>query len=445
MPALLIRNGALPVEFLAEDTGYGTSPHPSLHPPQTGEGWGIPYSSFAPGDLLLQGERIAAVHTPETGEQNPARRHRLTPAPGADHDLRILDASGCIVLPGFVDVHVHGAVGADTMDATAEGLAEMARFFARHGVTAFLPTTMTAPFSDIRRAVAAVANAGWRMVDGKWQMSGLPPEGARVLGVHLEGPYISPQFPGAQPAAFIRPPSLEEFHTLLTTGPIRMITLAPEASEAEALIRTARAHNVVAVMGHTNATYEECKAAISWGASQATHTYNAMRGLHHRRPGTLGAVLSHDEIDAQLIADNIHVHPAAMKILARCKSIAHTLLITDAMRAAGMPPGVYDLGGQLVTVADGQCLLPDGVLAGSLLTMERALANFMAATGLSLAEVWPASSRTPARTLGLDGEIGSLSPGFRADLVLLNYRLEVEATLVGGAPVYLREPARMAG
>lgn len=372
-------------------------------------------SGFAAADILLYDAQIATV-----GEH-----------PLADKGAT-LDATGCFVLPGFIDLHVHGGAGADTMDASPEALETMARFFAQHGVTAFLPTTMTAPHAEILQAVVTV---------GRWQQP--IAQGARSLGVHIEGPYISPKFPGAQPAQFIRPPSLPEFTELTTAGPVRMLTLAPEVAGADELIVTARQQGVITVWGHTNATYEACVRAAELGVTQATHTYNAMSGLHHRHPGVLGATLALDTIYAQLIADNIHVHPAAMKVLARCKGVERTILITDAMRAAGLPAGAYTLGGQVVTVEGGSCRLADGTLAGSLLTMEQALSNFMAASGLSLADAWPTTSRTPAHALGLAHQLGTLAPGYQADLVLLDNQLQVVATVVAGKVVYLREVERM--
>lgn len=393
---LLIRGGELPAEFL---------PAAAAHSPASAN-----HSGFVQADLAIAEGRIVAVDTELSVTGSP-----------------VFDASDCLLLPGFIDVHVHGGAGSDVMDASVEGLANMARFFASHGVTAFLPTTMTAPHAPTLQAVQAVA-----------EFTPPPRGGARILGVHLEGPYISAKFPGAQPATFIRPPNLDEVDELLRAGFVRMITLAPEVEGAEALIRRSVSQGVVAVLGHTNATYEECERAIAWGATGATHTYNAMSGLHHRRPGALGAVLSNDALYAQLIADNIHVHPAAMNILARCKGVERSVLITDAIRAAGLGSGEYDLGGQPVTVQNGECRLADGTLAGSLLTMERALLNFMAATGLPLAAAWPTTSRTPARWLGLDHALGSLQPGYHADLVLLNTRLEVMATVVGGEVVYVQ-------
>jgi N-acetylglucosamine-6-phosphate deacetylase len=397
--ALHVRQGRLPAQFAPAVNA------PPDHETETG---------FVLADLVAAEGRVAAI------------------TPQADGVALTLDAGGCYVLPGFVDLHIHGAAGADVMDADPAALATVARFLSTCGVTSFLATTMTAPHGAILAAVAAVAAYGAE-----------PQEGARLLGVHLEGPYISPLFPGAQPAAAIRPPNLAEFAELAGAGPLRMITLAPEVPGADALIRTARSHGLTVVLGHTDATYEECLAAVELGVSQATHTYNAMSGLHHRRPGALGATLSHDSIYAQLIADNIHVHPAGIKILARCKGSERTVLITDAIRATGMGPGHYDLAGQTVTVAEGACRLADGTLAGSILMMDEALRNFMAATGYSLAEAWPTTSRTPACSIGLGREISSLAPGHCADLVLLDPQLAVVATVVGGRVVYLREPERL--
>lgn len=354
-------------------------------------------------------------------------------------DAAMLDATGCHILPGLIDAHVHGAVDCDTMDATPDALARMARFFAQHGVTAFLPTTMTADPAATLAAVEGVAVVC--TVPGEQPH----PNGAAILGVHLEGPFISPKFPGAQPADAIRPPDLDEFATYCAAGPVRMITLAPEIPGAHDLIHAATARGIIAVAGHTAATYDECEAGIAAGITQATHTYNAMTGLHHRNPGTLGSVLTNDAVYAQLIADTIHVHPAAMQVLARCKGIARTILITDAMRAAGLPPGDYALGGQPVHVQDNECRLPDGTLAGSVLTLERGVQHFAAATGMSWTTAWQAGAATPAAALGLGRERGDLTPGKRADLVLVDETGEVAATVIGGRVVYLREPERLRG
>jgi N-acetylglucosamine-6-phosphate deacetylase len=401
---------------------------------------------MAASDLIVEGGRaplageLQPVHVEVAGTTIASVDFAgVKPDPAHQDRAAVLDAGGCALLPGFIDVHVHGAAGADTMDADPAALAQMARFFSRHGVTAFLATTMTAGPAPTLAAVQAVAAAGERP----------HPNGAAILGVHLEGPYISPRFPGAQAVSSIRPPNLVEFNTLCAAGPVRMITLAPEMPGALELVRRARHEGIVVVAGHTAATYAECEAGIAAGVNQATHTYNAMSGLHHREPGTLGSVLSNDRVFAQLIADNVHVHPAAMKILARCKSITRTMLITDAIRAVGLPAGQYDLGGQTVTVTSGaggqpgECRLADGTLAGSVLTLERGLLNFGAAAGLSLAETWPAASLTPAMALGLEQRRGKLATGYLADLVLLDEAGEVAATVNQGRVVYLRDAGRL--
>jgi N-acetylglucosamine-6-phosphate deacetylase len=406
-----ILNGRLPVEFV----------YPAEHPQVV---LNASEAGFAPASIFSAQGRIVSIQG-DAGTIPPQKT------------VTTLDATGCYILPGFVDVHVHGSAGQDVMDATPAALATLANFFAQQGVTSFLPTTMTAPHAPTLAAVENVARVALTYAHGGTGT------GARILGIHLEGPYLSRKFPGAQPIEYIRPPNLAEFRQLLAAGPVKMITLAPEEAGADELIGEALRHQVRVVLGHTNATYEQAQHAIGLGLSQATHTYNAMTGLHHRQPGTLGAVLTNPAIYAQVITDNVHVHPAAVDVLVRCKSVARTIVITDAIRATGLPPGEYDLGGQMVKVEGDECRLADGTLAGSVLTMDRGLRNFMAATGLSLAQAWPATSRTPAHALGLASELGSIAPGFWADLVLLDEALQVVATVVAGQVAYLREAGRL--
>ncbi len=353
-----------------------------------------------------------------------------------------VDGSGCTLLPGFIDVHIHGSGGADVMDATPEGLETMSHFLVRHGVTGFYATTVTASHGA---TLAAVENAAQYVAHSRTGNGEERVAGARVLGVHLEGPFLSEAFPGAQNPAHIRPPSAAEFEELLGAGPVRMITLAPEVAGADALIGMAAAAGVRVVLGHTAATFEEATAAADAGVSQATHTYNAMTGLHHRRPGALGATLSDDRIYAQLIADGVHVHPAAMRILGRCKGPTRTLLISDAIGAAGMPEGRYEMGRLPVFVQDGACRLEDGTLAGSVLTLDTALRNFMSATGWPLVQAWPATSLSQAQAMGIDREVGRVRRGARADLVLLDSEVQVAATVVGGRLAYLRDSWRLQG
>jgi len=340
-------------------------------------------------------------------------------------EATIIDAAGRTIAPGFVDIHVHGGAGHDTMDATPQAIQGMAEFFASHGVTGFLPTTVTAPKEAI---LAAIENAALCQRE--------PTGGAQVLGVHVEGPYISPSMPGAQPVQYIRPADPDEYREFFAWGNIRLITLAPEIPENRELIAYAVEHGATVAVGHSAASYDEVLAAVRLGLSHSIHTFNGMGGLHHREPGTVGAVLTCDEITAEVIADNIHIHPAVIKLLVRAKGVERTVLMTDAIRAAGMPDGTYELGGQRVTVKEGVARIATGSLAGSTLTMDRAVRNAMTAADLPLAEALRMASHNPARVIGMEGEKGSLEPGKDADIILLDDELRVVLTMVGGQVVY---------
>jgi len=369
-----------------------------------------PFRVLEPGTVTVGEGKIIAV-------EEGARR--------IGDEEKIIDAEGLTVAPGLIDVHVHGGVGHDTMDATSEAIEGMARFFACHGVTSFLPTTMTASRGEI---VAAIENVARCMEKGS--------DGAEVLGIHLEGPYVSQERKGAQSPSYIRAADPEEYETFFQAGPVRLITLAPEIQRNRELIPFAVEHGAAVAVGHSAATYEEVLEAVSLGLSQATHTFNGMGGLHHRRPGTVGAVLSCDDIYAQVIVDFLHVHPAVVKILVRAKGPERTVLITDATRAAGMPDGTYDLGGQDVTVAGGEARLSAGSLAGSTLTMDQAVRNVMEAADLSLPEALGMASITPARSIGVADRKGSLERGKDADVILLDEEHQVVLTMVGGEVVY---------
>ena len=343
--------------------------------------------------------------------------------------VRVVDAGNGGLLPGVIDVHVHGGVGREAMDADPDGLRQLARFYAEHGVTSFLPTTWTAPHEDIMVALETIAVV---------QQEGTG--GAAILGAHVEGPYLNPARCGAQDSRQIRRAGRDEALAILDTGIIRLLALAPEYPENHWLIDECARRGVTVSAAHTAATYADMQQAVALGLSQTTHTYNAMTGLHHREPGTLGAALTMDSISCELIADNVHVHPAAMNLLYRAKGPDRTLLITDAVRGAGLPEGTsYDQDGRPVVVRDGAAYLPGDTLAGSTLTMDRALRNFITAAGAPLEAVWPTTSRTAARQLGLDGRKGSLEVGKDADLVLLDANLDVRLTVVGGQVVYERE------
>lgn len=365
---------------------------------------------WAQGWLLVEDGQIATLGQGE---------------PPAIADAVVQDGAGLLAVPGFIDVHVHGAVGRDTMDATPEALHDMARFFASHGVTSFLATTMTGSGPDISRALKNAA----RCTD--------PVEGgAIILGVHLEGPYLNVTMKGAQDGQYIRRADPAEYQAWLDLNVIRQVTVAPEFAENERFIQDCAARGITVSMGHTAATYEEVRRALTLGARQTTHTFNAMGAVNHRKPGTAGAALTIDELACELIADTIHVHPAILKLVVRAKGPSQVVLITDAIMGAGMPEGDYELGGQAVHVANNTATLADGTLAGSVLTMDRALHNILAATGLPLSEVWPMTSANAARQLGLGSRKGQLAEGYDADIVLLSQDHTVQRTFARGREVY---------
>ena len=382
--------------------------------------------------LLVHHARLFTPHQPgQTGwllaEGGQIRSIGFGRAPDFPQDLSLqrLDAQGDMLLPGFIDLHVHGAMGHELMDASPTGLEEMARFYASHGVTAFLATTWTTSRESIRKALELVE-----------EMQGPIRNGATLLGVHLEGPYLHPARCGAQEVTHIRRAGREEALEFLETGVIRLLALAPEFEENLWLIEECVRRGITVSAAHTTASYEQMQIAVAHGVSQVTHTFNAMQGLGHREPGTVGAALTLPQVACELIADNIHVHPAVQKILVDVKTPAGIILITDAVRPAGLPPGEYILDDRPVNTHSGAVRLADGTLAGSILSMERALQNICSASGRPLTEMWPASSLNAARAIGMSACKGSLEVGKDADLVLLDDSFKVHLTIAQGEFVF---------
>ena len=372
-----------------------------------------PSKTIKNGVVIFEDEKIIAVDR-ETDIRIPKR-------------AGIIDASGKIVAPGFIDIHVHGGRGRDVMEGSYEAINELAKFVASHGTTAFLPTTVSASRGDLLNAVKAVKAAMERGT-----------EGAEVLGVHLEGPYINPEKLGAHDAEYVRLPSLDEIRELLeaSSHTIKIVTLAPEVKGSKELMTELRKFGIVASVGHSNATYSEVVKAIKHGATHAAHTFNEMRGLHHREPGVVGAVLVQDELTAELISDNIHVHPAAMKLLIRTKGTNKVVLVTDATQAAGMSDGEYKVGKKDVVVRNGVCRLESGELAGSTITMDGAVRNVMKSVGLPLKTAIEMATINPAVTINVDKDKGSLEPGKDADIIIIDREVNVYVTIVKGKVVY---------
>lgn len=363
--------------------------------------------------VLVEDGRIAWVGSQSDNE----------PPPGARH----LDARGLIVAPGFIDTHVHGSNGFDVMDADADGIRTIGAHLATFGVTAWLPSTVAARHEDLLRAVTRCREA--------WERPG---RGAQIVGLHVEGPYINPIRKGAQPPEGIRDPDADECRELLAAagGLTRVMTLAPEIPGGLELVRLLKSEGVIASLGHSDADYETALAAIAAGATHATHLFNAMPPLHHRKPGLAAAALNEPELIAELIADGHHLAPETVKLAIRAKGPDGIALITDATAAVGRPDGVHTLGSHRVIVKNDLCLLTDGTIAGSLLTMNRAARNAIAFSGCSLADAVKMAAWIPASIAGCADRKGSLTPGKDADLVLLKPDFSVAATMIEGEVVY---------
>lgn len=341
-----------------------------------------------------------------------------------DHVVTVEDGWIC---PGFVDMHMHGIDGYDTMDGTPESLQAISTALARHGVTSFLATTMTAPYAQLEQVLVNIAQNS---------REGLP--GAQSIGIHLEGPWINPRYKGAQKEENIAIPKLDAVQKLyeLSEGLIKVVTIAPEQPEALEAIAWLKERDVIVSAGHTGATFAQATEAVDAGVRHFTHCFNAMTGLHHREPGVVGAAMYHEQLSTELIADGIHVHPAVMKILYRVKTAERLALVSDSMRAAAMGEGTYDLGGQEVHVQDNQAKLADGTLAGSILTLNRAVGNIVTLSGVSLPDAVEMASLTPASILGFGERKGRLAAGYDADITVLNTQFDVIMTFVAGKEVY---------
>lgn len=373
---------------------------------------GTPQPLSGTGWLATSGGTIAALGS---GEPDDAQRAGRT----------VVNLGGRTLVPGFIDVHVHGAVGHETMDGNVEGLLAMAEFFASRGVTSFLPSTWTASRESTMRALEAIAEA--RSSSG----------GARIVGAHMEGPYLSSARCGAQDPHEIRGVDREEAAAFLDTGAVRLITVAPEAEGADDLLEECVRRGVTFSVGHTNATYEQVATAVARGARHMTHTYNAMSPLNHRAPGAVGAALALAGFAAELIADEVHVHPAAMNALVRARGADEVVLVTDAVRPTGTATEfVGEQQGRRIAIRDGAMRLDDGTLVGSVLTMDVALRNVLRVTGRSITELWPMVSRNAAVSAGIGDRTGRVEVGLDADLVVLDEELRVLRTLVGGRTVF---------
>ncbi|MBN8208834.1 N-acetylglucosamine-6-phosphate deacetylase [Bacillus sp. NTK071] len=348
-----------------------------------------------------------------------------------NHDVVYPTPKNLSLLPGMIDVHIHGVNGADTMDATPEALDVMAESLPREGTTSFLATSITQKAHLLEKAMK---NAG-EYIHGKQQIGR-----AEVLGIHLEGPFLNAKRAGAQPPHAILDPDIKLFKEWneLAQGTIKLVTLAPEKSDGVALVRYLSEQGIVASIGHSDATYEEVVEAVENGATHVTHLFNGMRGLHHREPGVVGAALLSENLKAEVIADGHHVRPEMIQLAYKQKSDSGVILITDAMRAKCLKNGRYDLGGQNVWVQDGKAILKNGTLAGSVLKMNEALRNIQAFTGCTLKNAIKMAAENPAKQLEVYDRKGSIAAGKDADFILLNDDGDVVMTFCKGQLAYTR-------
>src|SRR5260221_11361895 len=340
-----------------------------------------------------------------------------------------IQATEHTAIPGFVDVHIHGAGGHDVMEGDETALSTISSRLAGFGTTSLLATTVTAAVDDTCRAIEGIS----RYISTQYQTDQAR---AEILGIHFEGPFLSKERRGVHPTEFLQLPSAELLQRFLqaASGNARILTIAPELLGAMPCIDAARSLGMVVSIGHTDATYEQARAAVAHGAHHATHVYNAMRPFNHRDPGVIGAVLTTPEVTAELIADGVHVDEIAMKVLLQAKGSSGVILISDGISATGMPDGKYMLGGLEVTVSGVDCRSAEGRLAGSTLTLDRALRHIVK-LGIPLADAVKMLTLNPATLLGIEFKKGALRTGADADIVLLNDGLEIEKVRARGTPV----------
>ncbi|PAD37403.1 N-acetylglucosamine-6-phosphate deacetylase [Terribacillus sp. 7520-G] len=361
---------------------------------------------------------IANGKIAEIGEGEPSRQY-----------MKEVDGKNHYALPGFIDGHIHGAAGADTMDATQESLHTIAAWLPNEGTTAFLATTITQDQGAIEAALEQV------------DLFSAQTGEAELIGVHLEGPFVNPKKAGAQPLSHIQKPDVELFRKWrqLSGGNIRVVTLAPECDEDYRLTELLASERIVASAGHTDASFEQMKEAARHGIGQLTHLCNQMNGIHHRDVGAVGAGFLLSTLSSELIADGIHVAPEMLRLIYQNVGPERLILITDSLRGKGLEDGTYDLGGQAVTVKEGKALLPDGTLAGSMLQMKDAVRNMAAFADASVLDIAKMTAENPAKQYKIYDRKGSLTKGKDADIVLLDDQLTLQATYCRGNLAYQKE------
>jgi len=368
---------------------------------------------FSKKDVLIQRGKIKKI------DEN---------VPLPKEDCEVIDAENFWVVPGLIDIHTHGAIGIDFIDAGYSELKRLSVFYASKGVTSFLATTMTDCVERIEKALINISHA---------IENGVP--GARIAGINMEGPFINPEYRGAHPKEYITAPDLRLIKEFIkkSKNNIRLMTIAPELIGAEET-RELLKEGITLAAGHSGADFNACEAAFNNGFSHVTHLFNAMTGMHHRKPGLVGAALDNERVTAEIIPDGIHVHPAVIRTAVKCKTCDKTVLITDSIAVAGLEPGNLKLkfAGKEITVKDGAAVFDDNVLAGSTLTMIDGVKNAVYRIGIDLKDAIKMASENPAKVIGIFDRTGSISEGKDADVAILDKDLNVQATITGGIVTY---------
>lgn len=342
---------------------------------------------------------------------------------------KVVDGMGCYLSPGFIDIHNHGNNGFDVMDSTIEAINGMAKFHAKNGITSFLATTMTASFEKTKKAISNVVD----YIENEDQTGSK----AKCLGLYLEGPFFSKEKCGAQPKEYIKNPDMGELLEYLQIGKglVKIVALAPELDGSVDATQYLVGNGVVVSCGHSNAKYTETMDVFTNGARQVIHMYNGMRAFSHREPGIIGAALVDKRVSCEMICDGIHLHDGAMRLVYEAKGKDRILLISDAMRATGLDDGTYDLGGQMVDVCGNEARLSNGALAGSTLTINRAVKNMIELVDVPVWEAVQMATINPARQLGIDKITGSIEVGKNADLVIFDEEINIQTVFINGVEI----------
>ncbi|MCF6465814.1 N-acetylglucosamine-6-phosphate deacetylase [Clostridium sp. Cult2] len=374
-----------------------------------------PYEIKYRYSLIIDKGKIAKIEKQEEIDKN-----------GID---TIVDLEGKFLAPGFIDIHNHGNSGYDIMDSTEEALDRIAEFHLKNGVTSFLGTVITSSYENISKAIDNIV---------KYENK---KDKAQLLGIHLEGPFFSQEKKGAQPSQYIKKPNVEDIEKLIeiSNGKMKMVSLAPEIGGALNIISFLKSKGITVAIAHSNATFEEAKKGIDYGATVATHLYNGMRNFSHREPGIIGASLTDDRVYCEIIYDRIHLHDASVEIAISMKGFDKIVLVSDAMRAAGLKDGDYELGGQKVIVNKGAAKLENGSLAGSTLNLRDAVYNLVHILNIPIQEAIRMASLSPAKAIGIDRTKGSIEIGKDADLILLDKDINILASIVGGKFIWLKK------